>query len=92
MRGCCAMGGGVVKNCEYVVEYSRCIKERSIQPSWCVVLPSVTSRIHECNNVCFCVCKICLFMSICNETENKRNLSGIHLNAMLRSNLTEHRI
>lgn len=30
-----------------------------------------------------------LFMSICNITENKRNLSGINLNVILKSNLTE---
>jgi hypothetical protein len=56
-RGCCTMGGGF-KNFEYVVKYSRCVKEGSIQASWCVVLPCVTSRVHECSNVCFSVCKM----------------------------------
>jgi hypothetical protein len=51
-RGCCATGGGGgFKNFEYVVQYSRCIKEGSIQAMWCVVLPSVTSRVHESSNV-----------------------------------------
>jgi hypothetical protein len=90
--GCCAIGGGGFKNSEYVVQYSRCVKEGSIQASCCVVLRSVTSRVDECSNVCFCVCKIMLFMSICNKTENKRNLSGINLNLMFKSNLTEPRI
>jgi hypothetical protein len=90
-RGGCAMGGGGFKNFEYVVRWSRCVKKGSIQASWCVVLPSVTPRVHECSNVCFCVCKMWLFMSICNKTENKRNLSGINLNVMLKSNLTELR-
>jgi hypothetical protein len=65
-RGCCAIGVGF-KNVEYVVQYSRCVKEGSIHASWCVVLPSVTSRVHECSNVCFCVCKMELFMSVCNK-------------------------
>jgi hypothetical protein len=33
-----------------------------------------------------------LFMSISNKTENKRNLSGINLNVILKRNLTEPRI
>jgi hypothetical protein len=57
-RGCCATGGGRVKNFEYVVQYSRYVKVGSIQASWCVVLSSVTSRVHKCSNVCFCVCKM----------------------------------
>jgi hypothetical protein len=82
---------GGFKNFENVVPYSRCVKEGSIQASWCVVLPSVRSSVHGCSNV-FCVCKMWLFMSTCNKTENKRNLSGINLNLTLRSNLTEPRI
>jgi hypothetical protein len=91
-RGCCAIGGGGFKNFEYVVRCSRCVKEGSIQASWCVLLPFVTPRVHECSNVCFCVCKMRLFMSICNKTENKRNVSGINLNVMLKINLTKPRI
>jgi hypothetical protein len=53
--------------------YIRCVKEGSIQESWCMVLPSVTSRVQECSNVCFWICKMYLFMSICNKTENKHN-------------------
>jgi hypothetical protein len=49
-------GGGGVKILG--IFYSRCIKEGSIQASWCVVLPSVTSRVHKCSNVCFCVSKM----------------------------------
>jgi hypothetical protein len=58
-RGCCAIGGGGdFTNFEYVVQYSRYVKEGSIQASWCLVLSSVTSRVHECSNVCFRVCKM----------------------------------
>jgi hypothetical protein len=57
-RGCCATGGGGFKDFEYVVQYSRCVKEGSIQASGYVVVPSVTSRVHECSNVCF-VCAKC---------------------------------
>jgi hypothetical protein len=89
-RGCCAIGR--FENFVYVVQYSRCVTEGSIQTSWCAVLPSVAPRVHECSNVCFCVCKMQLFMSICNNTENKCNLTGINLNVMLKSNLTEPRI
>jgi hypothetical protein len=89
-RGCCATGGGGFKNFEYVVQYSRCVKEGSIQAPLCAVLLSVASSVHECSNVCFCVCK--MFMSICNKTENKCNLSGINLNIMLKRNLSEPRL
>jgi hypothetical protein len=80
------------KNFGYIVQYSRCVKEGRIQASRCMVLPSVTSRVSECSTVCFCVCKMYLFMSIHNKTENKRNLSGINLNVILKRNLTEPRI
>jgi hypothetical protein len=56
-RACCAIAGGF-KNFEYIVQHSRCVKEGRIEASWCVVLPSVTSRVHECSNVCLCVCKM----------------------------------
>jgi hypothetical protein len=32
-------------------------------------------------NVCLGLCKMYLYVSICNKTENKHNLSGIKLNA-----------
>jgi hypothetical protein len=57
-----------------------------------MVLPSVTSRTQECSNVCFWMCQIYLFMSTCNKTENKCNLSGIKLNFILKHILTEDRI
>jgi hypothetical protein len=56
-----------------------------------VVLPCVISRVHKCSSVFLCVQSV-VFMSICNKTENKRNLSGINLNVMLKSNLTEPQI
>jgi hypothetical protein len=79
--------GGGFKDFEYVVQYSMCVKEGSHQASWCAVLPSVTSRVHECSNVCFCVCAKCS-RSCPYKTENKRNLNGINLNVILKSNLT----
>jgi hypothetical protein len=60
---------------------SRCIEDRSIQASWCVV--------QECSHMCFWMCKMYLFMAICSKTENKCNLSGINLNVILKCNLTE---
>jgi hypothetical protein len=32
---------------------------------------------------------MCLFLPICSKTENKRNLSGINLNDVLKRNLIE---
>jgi hypothetical protein len=80
------------KNFEYVVQYSMCVKVGSIQASWCVVLPSVTSRVNKHSNVCFCLCKMYLFMFICNKTENRRNVSGTNLNVLSKRNLTKPRI
>jgi hypothetical protein len=46
-------------------------------------------RWPQVRNVCFWVCKIYLYMSMRNKTENKPNLSGINLNVILKRNLTE---
>jgi hypothetical protein len=89
LLGHCGGGGDVNTLSMLHSTYSRCIKEGSIQASWCMVLPWVTSRVQECSNVCFSMCKIYLFMSIHNKTENKCNLSGINLNVMLKCYLTE---
>jgi hypothetical protein len=70
--GCCASGGGGFKNFENAVQYVQSVrKEGSIQASWSVVLPSVPSRDQVCSNVCLWMCKVYLFVPICNKTENK---------------------
>jgi hypothetical protein len=38
------------------------------------------------------MCKMYLFMSIYNETENKRKLNGIRCSIFLKRNLTEPRL
>jgi hypothetical protein len=91
-RALCHWGGDLKILSMLYIMYSRCVKEGSIQASWCVVLPSVTSRVQVCSNMCFWTCKMYHFMPICNKTENKRNLSSINLNYVLKCNLTVPRI
>jgi hypothetical protein len=56
------------------------------------LLRQLAGGVQEYSNVCFSVCKMYLFMSVRTKTENKRKLSAINLNVILKRHLTEPRI